>query len=90
MRPRLQVSFLQPILDDIIDLLARRRELSASRYAFVVAPEEGIIDRRLLARRFSDFVTVRFETIIVTLKSLVLVLALLVTVIVAIDHNRRE
>ena len=86
----MQVALLQPILHNIIDLLARRGELPSRSYSFVVAPEEGIIDRRLLARRFSDFVTVRFETIIVTLKSLVLVLALLVTVIVAIDHNRRE
>ena len=90
MRPRLQVALLQPILDDIIDLLARRRELPSRRDSFIVATEKRVIHRSLLARRLSDFITVRFETIIVTLKSLVLVLAFFITIVIAIDHNRRE
>ena len=42
MRPRLQVALLQPILDDVIDLLARRGELSARRDSFVVSTEGGM------------------------------------------------
>ena len=90
MRPRLQVALLQPILDNIIDLLARRGQLSASRYSFVVSTEKRVVDRRLLPRRLSDLITVRFETIVVALKRLVLVLALLITIVIAIDHDRRE
>ena len=59
----------------------------------LVAPLEelgALLRRRLLARRLSDLVPVRFETIIITLKSLVLVLALLIRVVVAIYDNRRE
>ena len=82
MRPRLQVALLETILHDVIDLLARRGQLPSSSYAFVVAPKKRVVDRRLLARRFPNFITVRFETIIVALKSLVLVLALLITIVI--------
>ena len=60
MRPRLQVALLQPILHNVIDLLARRGELPSSRYSFVVASKKGIIHRSLLPRSFSDLVPVRF------------------------------
>ena len=51
---------LETILHNIIDLLARRGELPSRSDSFVVAPEKGIIDRRLLPRRLSDLVPVRF------------------------------
>ena len=82
MRPRLQVALLETVLDDVIDLLARRGELPSSRYSFVVAPKKRIIDRRLLSTGFSDLVPVRFETIVITLKSLVLVLAFFITIVI--------
>jgi hypothetical protein len=60
MRPRLQVALLETILHNIIDLLARRGELPSRSDSFVVAPEERVIDRRLLPTGFPDLITVRF------------------------------
>jgi len=84
------VALLETILHNIIDLLARRGELPSSRDAFVVSTEKCVIDRRLLPTGFPNFITVRFETIVITLKRLVLVLTFFVRVVIAIDHDRRE
>ena len=76
------MALLETVLDDVIDLLARRRELPSSGYSFVVSTEESIIHRRLLARRFPNFIAVGLQAIIIALKRLVLVLALLIAIVI--------